>query len=133
MQATHKATNCNERQTMHQTDISKLKEIDGFIAGCLVDSETGLMMASVGGDDMDLEMASAANTEVLRAKLGVIKAMELEDEIDDILILLGKQIHLIHPLETNPFVFIYVALDKANANLEVARWQVEKLDRLVVI
>ena len=118
---------------MPQTDISKLTEIDGFIAGCLVDSETGLMMGSVGGDDMDLEMASAANTEVLKAKLGVIKAMETDEEIDDILILLRKQIHVIHPLSTNHYVFIYVTLDKSQANLEVARWQVEQLDKTIVI
>ena len=117
----------------HNTDISKATEIDGFIAACLVDSETGLMMASVGGDNMDLDIASAANTEVVRAKLGVIKAMELDDEIHDILILLGKQVHLIHPLDTNPFVFLYVALNKSEANLEVARWQVRQLDKSIVI
>ena len=118
---------------MSQTDISSLKEIDGFIAGCLVDSETGLMMASVGGEDMDLEIAAAANTEVVKAKLGVIKAMELDDQIQDILVILGKQLHLIHPLSTDPYVFIYVALDAKRANREVARWQVQQLDKSIVI
>ncbi|PRY91914.1 hypothetical protein BCF33_2796 [Hasllibacter halocynthiae] len=118
---------------MSSTDISKLNEITGFIGACLVDSETGLMMASEGGGGLDLEAAGAANTEVVKAKLSAIEMLGLKDSIDDILITLGKQFHLIRPLEQNPTVFVYVALDKKAANLGMARVQVKSVEKTLSI
>ncbi|MEX0317617.1 MAG: roadblock/LC7 domain-containing protein [Ruegeria sp.] len=110
------------------TDISKLSEIKGLIGACLVDSETGLMLASEGGGKLDLEAAGAANVEVVRAKLAAIETLGLNDSIEDILITLGKQYHLIRPLDKNPTVFIYAALDKKTANLGLARIQVKAVE-----
>ncbi|MEM9797728.1 MAG: roadblock/LC7 domain-containing protein, partial [Pseudomonadota bacterium] len=53
----------------------------------------------------------------------------LNDKIDDILITLGKQFHLIRPLEKNPTVFLYVALDKKAANLGMSRVQVKNVEQ----
>ena len=117
---------------MAHTDISGLENINGFIGACLVDSETGLMMAAEGGG-IDLEAAGAANTEVVKAKLQAIKTLELDDAIDDILITLGKQFHLIRPLHETPSVFMYVALDKKDANLGMARVQVKKVEQTLSI
>ncbi|WP_106745904.1 hypothetical protein [Yoonia maritima] len=114
---------------MANVDISKLTEVGGFIGACLVDSETGLMMASEGGGALDLEAAGAANTEVVKAKLSAIEMLGLDDHIDDILITLGKQFHLIRPLDQTPTVFLYVALDKKLANLGMARVQVKNVEK----
>ena len=104
------------------TDISSLKEIAGFIGACIVDSETGLMLGAEGGSaQFDLEAAAAANTEVVRAKNRAMKALGLNDRIEDILITLGTQYHLIRPLANNPAIFIYLALDRKVANLGLAR------------
>lgn len=116
---------------MAQTDISGLNNIAGFLGACMVDSETGLMMASEGGEDMDLEAAGAANTEVLRAKHAAIEMLGLDERIDDILITLGSQFHLIRPLADMPTVFIYVALDKKSASLGMARVQVKKVEQTI--
>lgn len=114
---------------MANTDITGVTGIGGFIGACLVDSETGLMMASEGGGKLDLEAAGAANTEVVKAKLSAIEMLGLDDSIDDILITLGKQFHLIRPLANNPTVFLYVALDKKAANLGMARVQVKNVEK----
>ncbi|GMG84037.1 hypothetical protein LNKW23_32510 [Paralimibaculum aggregatum] len=112
------------------TNISGLNEIAGFIGACLVDSETGLMLGSEGGGSrFDLEAAGAGNTEVVKAKLATMQALGLNDTIEDILITLGKQYHLIRPLSANPSIFIYVALDKKAANLGMARIQVKKVEQ----
>jgi predicted regulator of Ras-like GTPase activity (Roadblock/LC7/MglB family) len=116
---------------MSKTDISKLNDINGFIGACLVDSETGLMMASEGGGDLDLETAAAGNTEVVKAKLAAAEMLGLDDHIEDILITLGKQFHLIRPLADTPTVFMYVALDKKVANLGMARVQVKSVEKTV--
>jgi predicted regulator of Ras-like GTPase activity (Roadblock/LC7/MglB family) len=112
-----------------RTDISDATSISGFIGACLVDSDSGLMLASEGGGGrLDLEAASALNTQVVKAKLQAIETLGLNDGIEDILITLGKQLHLIRPLEANPAMFLYVALDKKAANLGMARLQVKKIE-----
>jgi hypothetical protein len=110
-------------------DISKLQDITGFIGGCVVDSDSGMMLASLGGGNgFDLEVAAAANTEVVKAKLRAMQALGLADSIEDILISLGTQYHLIRPMAKNPAVFIYVAVDRKTANLALARTQVKAVE-----
>ena len=110
------------------TNLSALNEIAGFIGTCLVDSDTGLMLSSEGGGKLDLEAASALNTQVVRAKLTAISTLKLNDTIEDILITLGKQYHLIRPLAANPSVFIYVAIDRKVANLGLARLKLKEVE-----
>ncbi|MBF9036223.1 roadblock/LC7 domain-containing protein [Rhodobacterales bacterium HKCCE2091] len=111
------------------TDLSPLTDINGFIAACLVDGESGLMLSQeTSGVKFDIEAAGAANTEVVRAKNEAMKALGLDDAIEDILISLGTQLHLIRPLESNPLVFVYVALDRSKANLGMARMTVKKVE-----
>ncbi|WP_170516119.1 roadblock/LC7 domain-containing protein [uncultured Ruegeria sp.] len=109
-------------------DISKLSEIKGLLGACLVDSDTGLTLGTEGGSKFDLDTAGAANVEVVRAKLQAIEALKLNDTIEDILITLGKQFHLVRPLDKNPNIFVYVALDKKTANLGLARLQVKAVE-----
>ena len=110
-------------------DISAASEINGFIGACLVDSDSGLMLASEGGGGkLDLNAAAALNTQVVKAKLQAIETLGLNDGIEDILITLGKQLHLIRPLENNPSTFLYVALEKKGANLGMARLQVKRIE-----
>lgn len=110
-------------------DISKLQDITGFIGGCVVDADSGMMLAAVGGGNgFDLEVAAAANTEVVKAKLRAMQALGLADAIEDILISLGTQYHLIRPMAKNPAIFIYVAVDRKTANLALARTQVKAVE-----
>lgn len=113
------------------TDISALSDIKGFVGACLVDSESGLMLGSLGGGALDLEVAGAGNTEVVRAKLEVMRQLDLNEAIEDILITLGSQYHLIRPLERNPQVFLYLALDKKQANLGMARMGLKKVEQQI--
>jgi predicted regulator of Ras-like GTPase activity (Roadblock/LC7/MglB family) len=122
-----------KKESKVAVNIKGLTEIGGFIGACLVDSETGLMMASEGGGSLDLDAAGAANAEVVKAKLNAIKLLNLKDHIDDILITLGKQFHLIRPLEKTPSIFIYVALDRKAANLGMARVQVKNVEQTLSI
>jgi hypothetical protein len=53
-----------------------------------------------------------------------MKALNLKDEIEDILISLGKQYHIIRPVTKSPGLFFYVVLDKGRSNLAMARRKV---------
>lgn len=110
--------------------LGKVGEIDGFIGACLVDSDSGMMLTSIGGgESFDLELASAGNTEVVRSKRRIMKALNLTDQIEDILITLGKQYHLIRPVRANEALFIYLVLDRTKANLAMARHQLAAVEK----
>lgn len=108
--------------------LDKISEIDGFIGAALVDYKSGMCLGTVGGGDMDMELAGAANTEVVRAKKGIIEKLSLNMEIEDILITLSDHYHLIRIFHDNDNVFTYLVLDKKKANLALARMQLEGID-----
>jgi len=113
--------------------LPRLMEIDGCIGCCIVDSNSGMMLGAAGGGSISLEIAAAGNTEVVRSKRKTLKAINLQEQIEDILITLNRQYHLIRPLSTNDALFIYVVLDRAKANLAMARHQLTQIERELVV
>lgn len=112
----------SQEVTMNIKDsLAKLNQIDGFVGAALVDSESGMLLGQEGGGNLNLEVAAAGNTEVVRAKRKTMNSLALKDAIEDILITLGKQYHLIRPLRARSTIFFYVALDRQRANLAMAR------------
>ena len=102
--------------------------ITGALAVAVVDLESGMTLGQAGGNIMNMEIAAAGNTEVVRAKMRTMADLDLNDEIDDILITLGKQYHIIRPSTVKEGVFIYFVLDKARANLAMARRKTADVD-----
>ena len=108
--------------------LDDLLTTDGAMCDALVDSSSGMLLGTAGSG-LDLEVAAAGNTEVVRAKLKTIKSLGLDDSIDDILITLTTQYHIIRPLAATPEVFLYLVLDSKKANLALARLKVKEADK----
>lgn len=108
--------------------LEALVAVDGAMCSALVDSSSGMLLGAAGSG-LDLDVAAAGNTEVMRAKLKTIKSLGLSDQIDDILITLSSQYHIIRPLATNPEVFLYLVLDSGKSNLALARIKVKDADK----
>jgi hypothetical protein len=117
-----------------ETSLKSAMSIDGAVGAALVDYESGMALGSAGGGGfLNLELAAVGNTEVIRAKMRTIQSLELGDEIEDILITLGKQYHIIRLLRTarSGTLFLYLALDRNQANLALARHELRRIENLL--
>jgi len=108
--------------------LKEMLAIDGAMGGCVVDYTTGMSLGS-GGSGVDLEMAAAGNSEVVKAKMETMKNLGISGDIDDILITLDTQIHIIRPSTKHEGLFMYLVLDKAKSNLALARRKVSDIEK----
>lgn len=109
------------------TSIKDLLDIQGAMGACIVDYTSGMTLGS-GGAGVDLELAAAGNTEVVKAKINTMKSLGIKGDINDMLITLNDQFHIIRPTVKHADLFIYLVLDKAKANLALARRKVQSIE-----
>ena len=114
--------------------LDRIMQIDGAVGACVVDSSSGMMLGAIGGGpNLNVEVAAAGNTEVVRAKRKTMRSLNLDDNIEDILITLGKQYHIIRLCGTNDALFVYLVLDKGRSNLAMARIQLGETEKQMQI
>ncbi|MCA9670329.1 MAG: hypothetical protein KC503_32260 [Myxococcales bacterium] len=108
--------------------LAQAMRIDGSVGVALVDFTSGMCLGTEGGGNIDLDLAAAGNTEVVRAKKSIRDKLGLEDKIEDILITLDSQYHLIRMLKNNINIFLYLVLDRKKSNLALARRELAQID-----
>jgi hypothetical protein len=115
-----------------ETALKEAMTTEGALGVALVDWESGMTLGTLGGGKyLDLEVAAAGNTEVVRAKMRTLESLRLNDSIEDILITLAKQYHLIRPLkgaEGSQTLFLYFVLDRGKSNLALARLNLKRVE-----
>jgi len=112
--------------------LQELLSIDGAKGACIVDYLSGMSLGSAGAG-VDLELAAAGNSEVVKAKMETMKSLGIEGGIHDILITLDDQLHIIRPTSKDEGLFIYLVLDSSKANLALARRKVQKIEDSLVV
>ncbi|MEM7350350.1 MAG: hypothetical protein AAF657_06060 [Acidobacteriota bacterium] len=100
-------------------------DVPGFIAASLVDLDSGMTLAVLAArPEFDLAAASAYNSEIVKQKLKTIKALNLSSVLEDMLLTLSDQLHIIKMV--GPTSFIYLAADRASSNLAIMRSSLAK-------
>lgn len=108
--------------------------IEGAVAGALVDRSSGMTLGSAGDRSaINLEVAAAGNTDVVRSMVRTIEGSGLTETIEDILITLGQTYHLIRLVQGHQDLFLYLVLNKQRANLAMARYRLVELEKQLVL
>lgn len=92
----------------------------GFIGASIVDLDSGMPLATLTSrPDFDLDVASAYNSEMVKAKLNTMRILNITSGLEDMLLTLGDQLHLIQLVGNG--AFIYVAAERGSTNLALLR------------
>ncbi len=115
--------------------LEEMMKIDGAMAVSIVDIQSGMSLGSLGDGTggIKLDVAAAGNSEVIKAKLKVMANLGIKGHIEDILITLDTQYHLIRPLTKEKGLFVYLVVSKAQANLAMTRHKLASLENSLVI
>ncbi|MDV9178001.1 hypothetical protein R6V09_48755 [Streptomyces sp. W16] len=110
--------------------------IEGALGAAVVDYTSGMALGTLGGSKgLDLTVAAAGNTDVIRAKVRTMEQLGLKGQIEDILITLDSQYHLIRLVtgRNGNGLFLYLVLDKTRSNLAMARHQLKRVEEAIEI
>lgn len=113
------------------TGLKEMMAIEGAVGAAVVDYGSGMALGTLAStNQLDLTVAAAGNTEVVRAKMRTMEQLGLNEAIEDILITLAAQYHIIRPLagRSGQGLFLYLALDRSRANLALARHRLKGIE-----
>ena len=100
--------------------LEEMMKIDGAMAVSIVDATSGFMLGSEG-KGLDLEFASAGNTELYHTKQKIMSVLGINERVEDFLIELESQIHILYPIAHLKDVFVYFVMKKDGGTLALAR------------
>ncbi|MCW0211954.1 MAG: hypothetical protein OJJ54_01205 [Pseudonocardia sp.] len=114
----------------HSLDMAA--NIKGAFAVALVDYDSGMTLGSRGGSaEFDLDVAAPGNSDVIRTKIEVVEKLGLRETVEDILITLDTQYHLLRLIRGLPDekLFFYLVLNRAQSNLAMARRDLKVIEQ----
>jgi hypothetical protein len=110
--------------------LDDMMSINGAIASSIIDWESGMTLGMKSMSGFDIELASAGNSEVVKAKMATMNSLGFSGNIKDMLITLTDQIHIISMVENHPELCLYVALDSSKSNLALARNKMQSISKM---
>ena len=116
---------------IEEEDINKsleeLSMLKGTMAVSLIDWENSIILGTKTKTDFNIERASKGNSKVIRAYMKMLSKLNISSPVDDILITLSNQIHIMHIISAYPQLCIYIALDSNKSNLALSRTKAKEV------
>lgn len=115
-------------------NLSRLEHVSGFLGAALYDIDAQVCLASVDGDvRAQVTTAVGHHADMVLAKRRTLSNLQLDDEIEDIVISLGREYHLLRLCRRQPRLFFFLSLDRSKANLAMARYVLSDVERDMVL
>jgi hypothetical protein len=106
--------------------LDPLTEIEGFLLACLVDISTGMVLAArQEQDDISLPTVAAGAADIITV-LSLLASELPADGLEDVMVTFRSQQYIIRLAsdELDPSILLVVILDRARANLALARREI---------
>lgn len=111
--------------------LATLAGLDGVFGCAVVDAGTGMILAKQVRDDhaLQIEMAAAASTQVLRAHQHAARDLGLTSEVDEVMTSAGPRHHVMRTVSRHRGLFLFAILDKQRTNLALARYKLMEAEQ----
>ena len=111
--------------------LESLSGLDGVFACAVVDAGTGLILAKHSREDqpIQLDLAAAASTQVLRAHQQASRDLGLTTEVDEVMTSAGPRHHVMRTVSRHRGLFLFAVLDKQRTNLALARYKLMEAEQ----
>lgn len=115
-------------------NLGRLERAEGFLSAALIDMDKNACLAAVDtGHASQLEALVSGHVDLVQAKRRTIEKLNLEDDLEDIVISLGREYHLVRLVRRQPRLFFFLTLDRARANLAMARYLLSDVEKDIVV
>ncbi len=112
-----------------QKAVDSLMEMDGAVAAIIVDLASGMVLAQKSHGDFDTDAAAGGCTRMVQAQLDTLKLLGSLDKVEDMLITLEHELHLVRPIVktgAGDAMFGYLVVSSSGINLAMARALLKK-------
>jgi CheY-like chemotaxis protein len=108
--------------------LAEVMKIDGALGAAVANWELDHCLGTSGEHGpLRVDMAVAGNCRVMRALVNVMTKLGFKGQVQDVLITLDQQAHIIWPLAKHEGLFLYVAVDRARSNPTLTRLRLQKI------
>lgn len=117
-----------------EEQLHKLERLEGFRAVALYDMDTASAIASIDhGASAPIARLVAGHVEVLESKRRTVAALGFDDELEDIVITLKDEYHLLRLCRQHRQAFFFLTLDRQASNLAMARYVLASVEHDIVL
>jgi predicted regulator of Ras-like GTPase activity (Roadblock/LC7/MglB family) len=111
--------------------LDAMLQVDGLMGCAVVDTATGMVVTQKVREEhpVDIDLAAAACTQVLRVHDRHARDMGLTDAVHEIMTSTPTRHHLIRSLSRHGGLFIFALLDKQRSNLALARYKLMEAEQ----
>ena len=115
--------------TLIERYVKQLSELNGIISCCVFEVQSGRPVAHAGANPGSAELSSHGSA-LIAAMMAASRGLGFGHALPEAAISLGSHHLLLRGVPKNPGLAMHAVLDKASANLTLARLQVLRMDSL---